>query len=829
MELQSSGEVHATYWLEMLAPFARAGSPFPQHLRGTGTGRKIISAPLPDIRDSTELREVLDLAAFGVLLSRYTNNREVLIAAPAPLLGGPPLFYRMTFARGCTARAILRQVRQQIEGSLVHAEYSPADLVDRLGGVSPTSSLLQFGIATGRRPGWAPWSPPSLLVTTESQTARLEYDSARYPDNFAQQLLTHFGRFLGELASPNSNSIDGIDPLSREERSRLLVDFNRNLSARGSGRTLHGLFEEQAARRPSAIAAVFEGQSATYEELNESANRLAAFLRSSFGVSPGDRVAVSAPRSGSLIAALLGILKTGAAYVPINPKHPRDAAARMIADSGASALILDSRNAAMAGAFDGPIFFLDIELNSLPPASGPTGGKADSRGIAYAIYTSGSTGNPKAVAVEHEAAVNTILWRNQYYGVDETDVNLQIPSFAFDSSVVDIFGFLAAGATLVIPDEDQRIDPEYAGKLIEQHGVTRMIATASYYNLLQSGLAGAQSLRSVTVAGESTPLELVESHFCLLPHVRLINEYGPTENAVCSTACDLNPNSPTVPVGRPIDGVKVFVLDELGRPVPIGVPGEIFLSGAGLARGYWNRPAITAESFIPCPFLEPGTRMYRTGDWACWRTDGMLEFLGRRDRQVKIRGFRIELGEIEAKLRTHALIADAAVLAKEAPSGDRYLAAYVAARGNMGADAVATFAARVLPPYMCPSVFRLLSELPFSLNGKVDLRQLRSYDDFPDRSETEQAGSSLERALLGICRDLLKRPQLAADDDLFAAGASSLKAMEIVTAARKALPITIELLDLYSHPSVRLLAEQLSQSAVPHPGQESTTCRNTLM
>jgi acyl-coenzyme A synthetase/AMP-(fatty) acid ligase/acyl carrier protein len=412
------------------------------------------------------------------------------------------------------------------------------------------------------------------------------------------------------------------------------------------------------------------------------------------------------------------------------------------------------------------------------------------------------------VAVEHRAIVNTILWRNRYYGIDSRDRNLQLPAFSFDSSVLDIFCFLAAGGSLVIPDEDLRFDPRYLRDLIQNHGVSRFIITSSYYKVLVRELKGLTSLRSITVAGESTTPELVSGHYSNLPGVQLINEYGPTENAVCSTACVLRDGEPSVPIGVPVANVKVFILDENMRLVPVGVPGEIFLGGCGLARGYLNQPELTAERFIQSPLTDYYEgRLYRTGDWGCWRSDGMLEFQGRVDRQVKVRGFRIELGEIEKVLLQHPRCDDVLVLCKERPSGDKYLAAYAASGSGVDARELSAYAGRFLPYYMAPDAITVMPALPINLNGKVDLEYLRGLDDFQSRAgAASEPQTAEETALLELCRTVFKQPRLGAEDNFFAMGANSLAAMELATAIQGRLGIRIEFPDVYTYPTVRELA-----------------------
>jgi amino acid adenylation domain-containing protein len=584
----------------------------------------------------------------------------------------------------------------------------------------------------------------------------------------------------------------------------------RNFPNIANSRTLHGLFEEQATKTPEAVAVICESKTWSYGALNESSNRLSIYLRESLGVQTGDRVGVVTGPSGAMIVALLAILKAGAAYVPIHRRHPWDTVSYMLENAGIGVVVLSSDAAATVASFDGELFVLDVELETLAPAGGNPGIAVNGRDLAYAIYTSGSTGRPKCVSVEHSAILNTILWRNAYYGIDARDVNLQIPSFAFDSSVLDIFCFLAAGGRLVIPSEELRLDSRFLKDLITAHSISRFMVTSSYYKTLAPELKGVSSLRSVTVAGESTSADLVSEHYNSLPGIPLINEYGPTENAVCSTACELAEGDVSVPIGRPIPNVEVLVLDENLRSTPAGVSGEIFLAGRGLARGYLNQPALTAERFLPSPIPGREGRMYRTGDWGRWRADGMLEFQGRMDHQVKIRGFRIELMEIENVLRRNAAVDAVAVLCKTDSSGNKYLAAYVASRSGIGAGELAGYARESLAYYMVPDVFTVMPELPLNLNGKVDTGHLRGLDDFKTTAgASKQPENALEQALASICGEVLRRPGLATDDDFFAAGANSLRVMEMIIMIRNELHIGIELLDVYTYPSIKELAARI--------------------
>nr|MBA3948548.1 non-ribosomal peptide synthetase [Acidobacteriota bacterium] len=607
-------------------------------------------------------------------------------------------------------------------------------------------------------------------------------------------------------------SLADFDLLSTRERQTILGEFNDTRREVPDGLTLHGLVAAKAARTPGSVAVIHGDTELTYASLDGQANHLAAVLARDFRIAPGDFVGVMMERSAHLIVALLAVMKAGAAYVPIDPRHPWETVRYMVGNAGIRALIVDAASIAGAGHFSGDLVVADLELRGAPVAPAP-GEAASGSDLAYAIYTSGSTGQPKGVAIEHRAIVNTILWRNSFYGIGPSDVNLQIPSFAFDSSVVDIFCVLAAGGVLVVPDEAMRLDAERLVALSAERAVTSCIVTPSYYKLLVGEFAGSvPSLRWVTLAGESASPRLVAAHLDQMPAVALYNEYGPTENAVCATACRIDKAGPTISIGRPIWNVEVLILDGAGRLVPPGVPGEMHLGGAGLARGYVNRDDLTAERFVPSPVAgHPGT-LYRTGDRACWRPDGSIEFLGRLDSQVKIRGFRIELDEVELALRRQPAVRNAAVICREDAGGAKYLAAFVEAHEPVTRVVLREHLAGQVPYYMIPDVIAVLPRLPLNLNGKIDRAALAVLDDMAPAAAAAAPLSPTESSLVALWADVLKRSPVTLDDNFFAIGGNSLRVMELTSRIRGELSLGVDLLDIYAYPTVRELAGRLAST-----------------
>jgi bacitracin synthase 3 len=650
---------------------------------------------------------------------------------------------------------------------------------------------------------------PPVALRLSQYGIGLSFLSKRYSRTLADQFSRHYCKAANFLVADPLAPLCRLNLVSSAEREQLFK-FNGTAREYAGSKSLHCLVEEQVLRTPRSTAVVYEKVRLTYAELNEKANRLAAFLCEEPGVATGEAVGLMVRRSEMMVVAMLGILKSGACYVPIDPMHPQEIVSYIIGNTGIRILVVDSDTTAKAAFFDGELFILDTDFPMLEPGIPNLPVDTSGEDLAYIIYTSGSTGRPKGVAVEHRAIVNTIQWRIEYHCMDEYDATLQMPSYAFDSSVEDIFCSLVSGGKLVIPETNLRLDAQYIRRTIEAECISRFLVTPSYYTRLIPELGGISGIRSVTVAGEKVSLALVNEHHNHLPGIRLVNEYGPTENAVCSTACDLGPDIRAVQIGRPIANTQVFVLDSSQMLVPIGVPGEVYLAGMGLARGYINQPILTAERFLSSPFSEFPGRMYRTGDWARWTTEGTLEFLGRLDNQVKVRGFRIELNHVEQVLMQHPDVKMASVLCKENQAGNGYLVAYIASPMSISSNELSNWLKTRLPYYMVPEIFHVFLELPLTLNGKIDTQALRELTDFEVAEPSgEKPGTPLQESLVQIISPILQRRRIGLDESFFAVGASSLKIFEIVRRIRDELELHFELADIYACPTIRELANKL--------------------
>ncbi|MDF0674714.1 MAG: amino acid adenylation domain-containing protein [Nitrospira sp.] len=648
--------------------------------------------------------------------------------------------------------------------------------------------------------------------------AILQYDESCYPDEVMACLAKQLETLVSQAACQPEAAIGDIETLGELECHQVLHTFNVCPPQERCDQCLHHLFEAQSAHAPDNIALVYEEQSVTYRELDRRANQLAHYLKSQ-GVGPETAVGICVERSPELIVGLLGILKAGGAYVPIDPSYPKDRRDYLLHDSRAPILLIQNR---FREEFLGtPVSIVSIdsetqpfeEYSELKPSTHET-----PAGVAYIIYTSGSTGRPKGVLVTHRNAVHSTKARRAYYKKPVTSF-LLLSSFAFDSSVAGIFWTLSQGGRLCLVREGVQKAPSELGALIEQAQVTHLLCLPSLYSVLleQVPVAQLNSLHTIIVAGESCPKDLVARHQANLPLALLFNEYGPTEGTVWSTVhrTSVSDEGATVSIGRPIAGVRIYILDAHMRPVSIGMLGELFIAGEGLARAYHDRPDLTAMKFIPDPFSPvEGGRLYRTGDLARYRPDGTIEFAGRGDQQVKIRGYRIEPGEIEARLLEHPAVQDAIVLAREAVTGDMLMVAYVVQRENaQDTTALREFLKERLPEYMIPSATIVLTGFPLTPNGKVDRKALPMPDVTGQLAHQYVAPRSpTEELLCGIWANVLQVAQVGVHDNFFDLGGHSLLATQVMVRLRDVFRVDLPMRVLFETATVAKLAEAVESA-----------------
>jgi amino acid adenylation domain-containing protein len=800
------------------------------------------------------------LSAYQILLRRYSGQDELIVGSPMTGRSRPEfegvvgyflntLPLRADFARDVPYRAFLDQVRATVQGALRHQDF-PADLLaarlnlardpsqtplfqtmfvynraHSLAGRAVSVSVL--GDTTDLRVEMSPLvletfpleqrtSIVDLALTVHESDAALaatwQFNADLFREDTIARMAGQLEALLDELTRRPDALVDELELLSPGERETLVHGWNDRTRVERSGETLPALFARQAARAPERVAVVFESRSITYGELADRSDRLAAALRAR-GVGRGHLVGIFTHRGVEMVIGLLAVLKARAAYVPMDPAYPPDRLAFMLSDSGAS-LVLTERRLASAVPADGPptLCLDELDWSALPSAPAPELPAPGDR--AYVIYTSGSTGRPKGVEIPHGALANFLLSMEREPGFAADDVLLAVTTLSFDIAGLELYLPLITGGRLVLLPREKTWDAEALAAAIEASGATVMQATPATWRLLiDNGWRGSARLKALC-GGEALPRELARD---LLGHTReLWNMYGPTETTIWSTVDRVDSEDWEVSIGRPIANTQVYVLDARLRPAPIGVAGELYIGGAGVAIGYLNRPELTAERFVPDPFSGvPGARLYRTGDRARVRADGRVEYLGRLDFQVKVRGFRIELGEIEAALEARPGVGQAVVAVHEHSASDKRLVAYVVSEGGAGPDPaeLRRALAETLPDYMVPSAFVFLDALPLTPNGKVDRKALPAPESVRREAASEyvEPTGDLERQIATAWRDVLRVERVGKHDNFFDLGGNSLLILQVHSRVKRLLTERdLPVVKMFEHPTVSSLASFMS-------------------
>ncbi len=800
------------------------------------------------------------LAAFQVLLYRYTGQRDILVGSPTTgrsraklsgLIGYfvNPIVLRTNLAGAISYRAFLQQVKQTVQSALDHQEYPFALLVERLElerdlshsalfqvmfvlqkeHLADREALAAFteAVATpGVRINVGGLTLESMVI--DQQTARfdlmlamtevgeilsasIEYNTDLFDASTISRLAQHFQTLLEGAVSNPEQHLAELPLLADAERQQVLTTWNNTGTAYPLA-CIHELFERQTEHTPEKIALFADGQQLTYEEVNRRANQLAHYLRG-LGVGPEVPVGIWMQRSPEMIIALLGILKAGGAYVPLEPAFPAERLTFLLRDTAAGVLITRQRltEKGLPG-IRAVCVDADWETIALQPDGNPEN-ITNAENLAYVMYTSGSTGTPKGISTPHRAVVRLVK-ENTYASLSADEVFLQLAPLSFDASTFEIWGCLLNGARLTIaPPHALSLDE--LGSVLQREEVSTLWLTAGlFHQMVDDNLPALSRVRQILAGGDVLSASHVRKLLQASSNICLINGYGPTENTTFTSCYPMETPAQvghSVSIGRPIANTTVYVLDGQMQPVPIGVPGELYTGGDGLSRGYLRQPELTAEKFIPNPFSEqPGARLYRTGDLVRYHPNGTLEFLGRMDYQAKVRGFRIEPGEIETVLGRYPTVTKNVVVVRESTPGDKRLIAYIVPdKGHSPTSQdLRRYLQERLPDYMIPSDFVLLQDLPLTTTGKVDRRAL----PLPEHSSSNfvPPGTPIEQLLADLWAEVLQVEQVGIYDNFFEMGGHSLLATRLVSRLRSTLQIEIPLQSIFEAPTIASLALKIA-------------------
>ncbi|HYP01542.1 MAG TPA: amino acid adenylation domain-containing protein, partial [Pyrinomonadaceae bacterium] len=800
------------------------------------------------------------LAAYQLLLSRYAETEEVAVGTPIAGRGRAELegligFFvntlvlRTDLSGQPTFLELLGRVREVTLGAYAHQDVPFERLVEELQPEREMSHAplfqVMFTLQNAPRPSLELPGLTLAQVEMDAGTAMFdlslsveetprglfgvfEYNTDLFDASTIKRLAGHLQNLLAGVVVEPHCRVSELPLLTEDERRLLLSAWNETKEDYPSGKPLHELIEAQAERTPDACALFFEDERLTYRELNARANQLAHYLRS-HGVAPETVVGICMERSLDMVTGLLGIMKAGGAYLPLEPEYPKERLSYMLRDARVPVILTQRKFAGNLPEHTARVVCMEADGDRIASESthNPASVAAASN-LIYIIYTSGSTGEPKGAMLAHSGVANCLLWMQQRHKLTAEDRVLLKAPLSFDSSVWELFWPLMVGAGVVIARAGEQRDSAYLAELIARRRVTTVHFVPSMFQVFleEKNLAACDSLRHVVCGGEALSVASVERFYRRLTG-ELHNFYGPTETSIGSIdyiCSEKDIERWIVPIGRPIANTECYLLDANLQPVPIGVPGELYTGGVGLARGYLERPALTAEKFIPHPFAaEPGARLYRTGDRARYLPDGNIEFLGRADHQVKLRGLRIELGEIEAALGKHPAVQDAVVVVREDVPGDKRLVAYTVFKSGASAHGseLRLFLKETLPDFMLPSAFVALDKIPLTHNVKIDRRALPA----PDTAARYDGGAAYvaprtphELIVASTWAQVLGVEAVSLHDNFFELGGHSLLATQVMSRLRESFQLELPLRALFESPTVAELARRVERAGEAHDG-----------
>ena len=807
------------------------------------------------------------LAAFQTLLYRYSGQDDFLVGSSvdsrsqsefADLVGYMinVVVLRANLSNNPTFKSLLKRTHQTVQGMLEHQDYPFPLLVERLKPQRDTnraalyqvffdlqsvsgSKELSALLAPGKEKAQVDFGGLTLelydmpqqegladlglqmLETDDGLRGTFTYNADLFDEPTIARMSGHFLTLLSGIVQNPKEPVSTLPLLTETERHQLLVAWNNNQADYPNDQCIHELFEAQVEQSPDAVAVVFDDKQLTYRELNQRSNQLAHYLLS-LGIKPETLIGISVDRSLDMIVAVMGVLKAGAAYMPLDPTYPQDRLAFMLEDTQVPVLLTQQHLLTVLPKHNARVICLDADWETIGSASQANPANPTTPGnLAYVIYTSGSTGKPKGALLIHRGLTNVTEAQIQAFGLGVGDHVLQFSTINFDASTFEIFMALRVGATLYLASKENLLPGQPLAQFIKDNTINIMSLAPSVLALLPQ--EDFPSLKIINVAGEASTTELLNRW---VTNRRIFNLYGPTETTIWATIAEYFKGEAKPHIGRPIINTTTYILDVHLRPVPVGVPGELLIGGVGLACGYLNRPELTAQKFIPNPFSDdPEDKLYRTGDLVRYLPDGNIDFLGRIDHQVKIRGFRIELGEIEAILEQHPSVHEAATTVRERSGIGKQIVAYVRAEPGQQSlkGELQVYLKKRLPEYMMPSALVVLEAFPLSPSGKVDMKALPEPDQF--RSELEEnyvaPQTELEQTIARVWQEVLQLDKVGVHDNFFDLGGHSLLITQVHSKLSEALQLKdLPLVKLFQYTTISALAKYLDTQVDALPSRQ---------
>ncbi|MFZ5987609.1 MAG: amino acid adenylation domain-containing protein [Bacillota bacterium] len=798
------------------------------------------------------------LAAYNILLSKYTGQEDIVVGSPIAGRHHPDLeniigFFVNTLALrnhpedNKTFMEFLSELRKNTLTAFENQDYQFEQLVDSLAIPRDLSRNPLFDtMFVMQNLGSSEISIPDLKFTSldiDYRTSKfdlkmeamewddeirmgIEYKTKLFDRQTIERLAQHYTNILRSIVNCPELTLSKISLMPDEEKKQVVCGFNQNTLTSKDQRTVKQIFEQQAASTPDSVALVSGDVRLTFRQLNNKANSLARIIKSK-GIKPDDIIGILTQQSHHMIIGILGVLKAGAAYLPLDPEFPEDRIEYMLEDSGAP-ILLSHGELVHKAAFKGEVINLDCkesydgDTSDLPDINS----QAD---LVYLIYTSGTTGKPKGVMIENHSLVNYVNWFKNKFDIRSEDKTVIVSSLCFDLAYTALYSALLSGSEVHLIPKQAYSDPEILLPYMKRNGITYIKSTPSHFNMIVNSRAFSmpevcKRLRLVVLGGEEISLNDVEIFNISYPESIVMNHYGPTETTIGAIAHTIDfgqfesyKKHPVI--GRPIDNAGVYILDRNLNPVPVGVTGEIYINGEGVARGYLKRPELTAKRFVPNPFITKNADslahssklMYKTGDMGRYMPDGSIKFLGRTDNQIKIRGYRVDLGEIEAQLLRYGPVKEALVVVKEDQDRDKYIVAYMVCSEELTGKELKEYLSERIPHYMTPSYFVRIEKMPLTLNGKVDTKALPEPQRNKDRNH-EEPGDYIEIKLFQIWSEILRTERIGINDSFFELGGHSLKATLLINRIHKELNVTVPLKEIFTLATIKNIAGYIKDS-----------------